>query len=353
MDGIKNIEISNFRGIDHLKVEDFARVNILVGQNNCGKSTVLEALLFITGMHNPYLPQNINAFRSRHIFSAVDPLKYLFHNMDLFQMPHFFATQSDGDIRELSLSIGHKQAGGMDKNSTMLSSETKNFLNMVVLDFAIGGSKYQSYVVMDSAGKVSEEHLPEGYFEKLSTILLSPDISTINLVNDLGEITKLQQKGEVITLLKKFEDKINAIEVINGEVFLGLDGMAELIPLALTGDGMKRYLNIIAAAANRKTNIILIDEIDNGLHYSAYKKLWEALFALAVSTNKQIFVTTHSKETLLKLNEMLEEHLEYQNEMALYTLEQTKLKGHQAYRLPYEGLAEACKNNVEIRSVAL
>ena len=72
-----------------------------------------------------------------------------------------------------------------------------------------------------------------------------------------------------------------------------------------------------------------------------------------MSTNKQIFVTTHSKETLLKLNEMLEEHPEYQNEMALYTLEHTKLKGHQAYRLPYEGLAEACKNNVEIRSVAL
>lgn len=353
MDGIKNIEISNFRGIDHLKVEDFARVNILVGQNNCGKSTVLEALLFITGMHNPYLPQNINALRSRYIFSAVDSLKYLFHNMDLFQTPHFLATQFDDDIRNLSLSVGHKQTGGMDKSSTILSSETQFFLNMVVLDFAIGGSKYQSYIVMDAAGKVSEEHLPEGYFEKISTILLSPDISAINLVNDLGEITKLQQKSEVITLLKKFDDRINALELINGNVFLGLDGMAELIPLAMAGDGMKRYLNIIAAAANRKTNIILIDEIDNGLHYSAYKKLWEALFALAVSTNKQIFVTTHSKETLQKLNEMLEEHTDYRNEMALYTLEQTKLKGHQAYRLPYEGLAEACKNNVEIRSIAL
>ena len=353
MDGIKSINIKNFRGIEHMNVDDFARVNILVGQNNCGKSTVLEALLFITGMHNPYLPQNINAFRSRYIFSAVDSLKYLFHNMDLFQIPHFFASQFDGNIRELSLSLGHKQTGGMDKSATMLSSETTYFLNTIVLDFAVNGSKYQSYIVMDSAGSVSEQHLPEGYFEKISTILLSPDISAINLVNDLGEITKLQQKGDVITLLKKFDDRINALEVINGNVFMGLDGMTELIPLAMAGDGMKRYLNIIAAAANRKTNIILIDEIDNGLHYSAYKKLWEAIFALAVSTNKQIFVTTHSKETLQKLNEMLKERTEYQDEMALYTLEQTKLKGHQAYRYPYAGLAEACKNNVEIRSIAL
>ena len=50
---------------------------------------------------------------------------------------------------------------------------------------------------------------------------------------------------------------------------------------------------------------------------------------------------------------MLEEQFDYRDEMALYTLEQAKLKGHQAYRLPYEGLAETCKNNVEIRSISL
>lgn len=353
MDGIKNIEISNFRGIEHLKIEDFARVNILVGQNNCGKSTVLEALLLITGMHNPYLPQNINAFRSRYIFNGVESLKYLFYNMDLFQMPHFFATQFDGDTRELSLTIGHKQTGGMEKSAAMLSTEATKFLNMVFLDFAVNGSKYNSYIVMDSTGTVSEQHFPEDYFEKINTILLSPDISTINLVNDLGEIIKLQQKSEVITLLKKFDDRINTLEVINEHVFLGLDGMNELIPLAMAGDGMKRYLNIIAAAANRKTNIILIDEIDNGLHYSAYKKLWQALFALAEASNKQIFVTTHSKETLFKLNEMLVEKPDYQASLRLYTLEKTLKKGLQAYKLTHEGLRGACENDIEIRSVVL
>ena len=76
----------------------------------------------------------------------------------------------------------------------------------------------------------------------------------------------------------------------------------------MQGDGLRRYLNIVAASANPMNNILLIDEIENGLHYSAYKKLWEAIFALATTTNKQVFVTTHSKETLSHLNEMLEEH---------------------------------------------
>ena len=119
----------------------------------------------------------------------------------------------------------------------------------------------------------------------------------------------------------------------------------------MMGDGLRRYLNIVAASANPLNNILLIDELENGHHYSAYKKIWEAIFALAVSTNKQVFVTTHSKETLQKLNQMLEEHPDYRKEMALYTLEQTKLKGHQAYKYTYEGLSGACENDVEIRSI--
>jgi AAA15 family ATPase/GTPase len=112
-------------------------------------------------------------------------------------------------------------------------------------------------------------------------------------------------------------------------------------------------LNIVAASANPMNNILLIDEIENGLHYSAYKKLWEAIFALAVSTNKQVFVTTHSKETLHKLNQMLEEHPEYRNEMRLYTLENTLKKGYQAYKYSYEGLSGACENDIELRSIVL
>ena len=53
MDGFKNIEIKNFRGIDHLKIDDFSRVNVFLGQNSSGKSSVLECLLLMMGMSNP------------------------------------------------------------------------------------------------------------------------------------------------------------------------------------------------------------------------------------------------------------------------------------------------------------
>ncbi|MBQ8487269.1 MAG: AAA family ATPase [Prevotella sp.] len=56
MDGFKNIEITNFRGIDHLQIEDFSRVNAFLGQNSSGKTSVLECLLMVMGMSNPDLP---------------------------------------------------------------------------------------------------------------------------------------------------------------------------------------------------------------------------------------------------------------------------------------------------------
>ena len=119
------------------------------------------------------------------------------------------------------------------------------------------------------------------------------------------------------------------------------------------GDGLRRYLNMVAAAANPLTNILLIDEIDNGLHFSVYKKLWQSLFALACATDKQIFVSTHSKETLFYLNEMLQESPDYKSDMRLYTLERTIKKGMQAYMLTHEGLRGACENDIELRSIVL
>ena len=358
MEGFKKIEINNFRGIDHLEIEDFSRVNVFLGQNNSGKSTVLEAIALSLGMSNPDMPQAINANRARKPFSNFIDIKYLFHNLVSSVPPDITMVQADGVVRHLKLNLTYVfDELAEPNNEPVHQTGGVVYVNTLEINFDMtnGSSKqeYKSWVRVNPTGLVVNRKVADGYMEQLRGWLLSADMIPNNTVNDLTELFKRNQKNIVLSLLKLFDARINSIEILNDDVYIGFDGMSEMLPSRMSGDGLRRFLNIVAGSANPQNNIILIDEIDNGLHYSAYKKLWEAIFALAVSTNKQIFVTTHSKETLLKLNEMLEEHPEYQDEMALYTLEQTKLKGHQAYRLPYEGLAEACKNNVEIRSVAL
>ena len=86
------------------------------------------------------------------------------------------------------------------------------------------------------------------------------------------------------------------------------------------------------------------------LHIYIRRKSWKSL-GKTTTTNKQVFVTTHSKETLCRLNEMLEENPAYQQEMRLYTIANTQKNGYQAYKYTYEGLSGACENDVELRGM--
>ena len=355
MDGFKNIEIRSFRGIDHLKIDDLGRVNILLGQNNSGKSSVLEAIDLSLNMSNPDMPQAINTIRSRKSFSTFLDTKYFFHNLDMSAPPDLTLEQTDGSVRHLNIGLTYVfDELAEPKNEPIQQTGAVVYVNTLEINFDMtaDGEKqeYKSWLRINPAGIVVNRKIADGYMERLRGWLIPADLLTNNTTWDLAELFKRNQKQTVLSLLKLFDARINSIEILNDDVYIGFEGMAEMLPSRMTGDGLRRYLSIAACAANPMTHIIMLDEIDNGLHYSAYKKLWYALFSLAVDTNKQLFVTTHSKETLYRLNEMLEEHPDYRKEMALYTLEQTKIKGHQAYRLPYEGLAEVCKNNVELIS---
>ena len=355
----KKLEISNFKGIKQLNIDDLSRVNVFLGQNNSGKSTILEALTLAMSVSNPDMPQLLNAFRARKAFSNFIDIRYFWHNLDLNNAPEITLSQNDSVKRHLKLGLSYvfDEEAEPQTESTFQLSGTIAYVNTLEMNFDIitdnSNQSYKSWLRINPSGMVVKRKIADGYLEKNSYSLISPDLTSSNLVNDLTELFKRNQKNIVVNLLALFDIRISGIEILKDDVYIKFEGIPEMLPLSLAGDGLRRYLNIVASSANPMTNIILIDEIDNGLHYSAYKKLWDAIFALAISTNKQVFVTTHSKETLYRLNEMLEEHSEYQDALRLYTLEKTKLEGHQAYKYTYEGLAEACRNNVELRSIVL
>ena len=359
MDGFKNIEIKNFRGIDHLKIDDFSRVNVFLGQNSSGKSTVLEALLLLMGMSNPDLPLSLNKSRTRNFRIAyLQETRYQFYNLDLNNIPEFSSEQFDGLKRHLQMRLLHvddEAKGDGLLNGQSFVSDPVRVPNTIEMLFDITNSQgtkhFRSSLSVNHADATSRQEPAKEYVEKNYAVLFSSDLLSSNLTNDLSELFKRKQKNQILSYLQLFDSRINAIDILNNDVYISYSDVREMLPVSMSGDGLRRYLNIVAGSANPMNTAILIDEIDNGLHYSAYKKLWEAIFALATTTNKQVFVTTHSKETLYKLNEMLEEHPDYQKELRLYTIEKTLKKGIQAYKYTYEGLSGACENDIEIRSI--
>lgn len=359
MIGFSNIEIKDFRGIESLQLDDFARVNVFLGQNNSGKSSVLEALTLLLNMSNIDVPQFLNSIRNRSSYSNIGDIRYLFRNMDQKLIPEISAVQHDGLKRHVALRMAYvfnKNNEQNIQNGQLPSSETTYFINTLEMLFDVteNGVKkdYKSSVTFNN-GIITNKKPAEGYLEKNAGVYLSPDLVGINLARELTVLFRRKQKDLVIRMLQLFDPTISGIEILQDNVYLSFDNVNEMMPINMVGDGLRRYLNIVSLAANPMNNIILIDEIDNGLHYSVYSKLWNTLLILAKEENKQFFISTHSKETLGELYKTLSKFPEHHSEFRLYSLEKTKLRGHQAYKYTFEGLKEASENNVELRGVVI
>ena len=80
-------------------------------------------------------------------------------------------------------------------------------------------------------------------------------------------------------------------------------------PMSVTGDGTKRLLALALSFLRLRNGIMLIDEVENGLHHSALVDVWKNLEWLSREFNVQVFATMHSYECVkaahaaFKLNE--------------------------------------------------
>lgn len=117
------IEISHFRGFDYIKIANLTKLNVFVGSNNVGKSSILEAIFMLSGMSNPIMPARINYWR---IPSAnnMNSTRYLFHNIDLNNRPMLLA-RSDARIRRLTFYPFQQNNAVPSSDDTSMSSDIK------------------------------------------------------------------------------------------------------------------------------------------------------------------------------------------------------------------------------------
>ena len=125
-----------------------------------------------------------------------------------------------------------------------------------------------------------------------------------------------------------------------------------LSSINLMGEGIQRLLSIVAAIASIAGGMIFIDELDNGLHYSALRALWKGILIAANKYDVQIVATTHSAEALRHLSWVLdeEEHKDYRNDVAAYTLIRAKDDTVRSFRYDASQLNFAMEHDIEVRN---
>lgn len=360
----KNIEIWNFRGIEHLKIDDFRRVNLLVGKNNSGKTTVLEALFLSAGPTNAQLPMNIN-YVFRH-YKFVDSYfwKLIFNQLDI-NHPIQIISKTNGGQETRNLKIKPKIKSNFptkiddidDGELTLIresSSDTTSIINGLTLEYQL---KKKSIDLQEFKTEITVSEKGDGistsvsnYKESIVATYINKESMLKNLGKFFNEIQIDKKTDKLIKTLQKIEPNFRNL-VLGSENRLFCDlGFDQLLPINVIGDGIFQVLSIMLTMYNRENGVVLIDEIDNGLHYSSLKPLWEAIFEMAKEFDVQIFATTHSYECVDVFSSVYQELAkdEKEDEVRLYRLDKLdeKLK---AVSFTSEMIQTALDHNWEIR----
>lgn len=362
----KELKITNFRGIKSLEINDFQRVNLFVGKNNTGKTTILESLFLLTGPSNPELAARINGFRG---YSSVNNENYwpsYSYGADNFE-PIQLQAELNNPSQKRALIIrptSTQQSYKIDpqKSETVSSSnsleQSVNFNGLSYeYHFVKGkegvGEKFVSSITWEtSANEVSLQVTTDkekSYKEVLKGSFLHTKNSHVDLGLRFSNIQIKKQVDKVIKVMRQLEPNlINLVLGADGLIY-GDIGLKTLLPVNVMGDGFIKILAIILNMLNSQDGILLIDEVENGLYYTSQDILWGVIFDSAYEFNTQIFATTHSIENLRAFSECYSQKYANQDDLRLFRIEKAEDNKIRTVSYDHETLAASIEHGWEFR----
>ncbi len=343
----KEIAITNFRGFDSLKVNDLQRVNVFVGANNVGKTSILEAAFMLSGMSNPLISNRVNYLRTTS-FANLDSARYLFHNVDFNNKPLLKGVMNNGGIRKMTFSpvTFHNETDASSNYST--NQSTIRQLNFEFDQQEHEEFAYHSTLFVKNDGSTQQE-ADKNYHENLNALFIPVDKNDANATANFSTLVKHNRKHFVTNALHNFDSSIESVEALPDGLYLKIEGLKELLPINMAGDGVRRMINILSTIASEDYNIVFIDEIDNGMHYSAHQLMWKTILGFVLAHDIQLFITTHNLDCLMGLKSAMQEEKRFQKLAHIYNIAKTRNEGFQAYCYGYNELKEAIDNEIEIR----
>lgn len=322
---LKDIRIQNYRGIKDLHIKDFKRINLLVGDNNSGKTSVLEAI----GLSTNYNITGVIAFEYFRESGRLSPVQILEQNLwDDFEYLFNEKRFSDGFFLESTLQNSDNTEDKITLNCN-LSNEIGKFLGTPILT-AIDQSKNNSLIARYSengGNSVVLGYSRDGTNNPISNSRKFVNVSLISSApaksSELMPMMKkvVEENGEDFfsKIAQEIDPKIKAIKTASDRIYADIGKIS--VPLKYVGDGLIGVLNILLRIRELKNGILLVDEIENGLHWKTQKILWRAVIAAAAENNVQIIATTHSREMIASLSEVCEEGLIERDDFAVFSLD--------------------------------
>ena len=185
--------------------------------------------------------------------------------------------------------------------------------------------------------------MSESYKEQLDCKYLHIKTRLDQMPKDISNIIIKKRMDTIVQVLREIEPNLIDIRMGNNENIYFDIGADELVPINIMGDGIRRTLSVLSSIYEMEHGILLIDEIENGLHYSCLKIFWKAILTAAKLFDVQIIATTHSYECIEALVSV-----ETENCISLYRTEKKNNKVKTVH-IDAETLLTSLKENYEVR----
>ena len=172
---------------------------------------------------------------------------------------------------------------------------------------------------------------------------ITSNIEYNTLTAYLIEILKNKNEEPIIEMLSFFNKNIKAINVLNNDIYINIEGMNKLVILNLMGEGLKKYLSIILPIAANKNNVILADDIASSLDNETAKYLFKSILNLSRNNDIQMFFTINNYETLKLLHETInnnEEFNDIKDSINIINIANTEEEGFKSYNYNIDNVKE-------------
>jgi AAA15 family ATPase/GTPase len=332
------LQISGYRALQLVNLSQLGQVNIFVGDNNAGKTSILEAISILCNPLDPFQwlevsQRRLYLGRSQLISLRpnIEALKWIFSqkigasNDEIYQAEILIEANGTTPIHELKAKLGEIYGSGVEKNNQKSFdkdiSSPEEEVSSPEIDSVRGGLELEIAVNLASAQlnlfppeaerEIFQFWENERFVQRrrnkpiVKNATIFPSYSSSEpILERLSRIIRQEEDGknEVLELIRSFDNNILGIEILPMPTALATLYIKHkelgLAPLYVFGDGFKRALVIALTLLTTANGVLLVDEIETSIHVSALGSVFSWLIETCRRREIQLFVTTHSLEAI-------------------------------------------------------
>lgn len=365
----KSIEIQNFRSLKYLKIEDLKQFNLILGDTNVGKTTILESFFIGTAPNNLTLLLSMNEIRSINFDRDYFKTFFQFNNINKeIKIKATVKTIGEKE-RELKISPFMRKVYKVDDSDVKNGSSALPDMEKIdglrnIFKISYKNQRTETYDYLFKLDEIAQPLVGEREkFYRPLRIEIKDDKKyalpfnaryehTKSLVDSLSQkydlIVKDLKKKDFIRIISKLDPNIRDIDKTENGIVIEYKGFKKSNPIGILGNGVIKMICVIAAIIVTNHGVVLIDEIENGIHHSLLNSFWKSIIEIAKKESVQIIATTHSIDCVNAFYENIYNEVE-KTQLRVFRIEKTEENEFETIKYNLKDLKIALEENWEVR----